>query len=209
MRVAILSEGASDAAALRLLVDAVLGFATEPLAGSEPRHAGWPEIKRSLAAAFESMADSPGPVGLVVVADLDDSLVFPMEADPRLKMLRLRELRQVVSRHEASCLDAGITPPHAAVGLAAVAFEALLRAGLPDAEDEGHYLALAPHERSSTQRRALKSLKYGTTDTSSRKAADRAVANARRLAADLSILRKAFPIGFGVLEDDLRSWPPP
>ncbi len=207
MRVAILSEGKTDAAVVRLLVDAVLGIETQPVPELVPIHAGWPAVLESLASALANLMGRNDCDGLVVSFDLDGSIVYPDEGDPYLKFLRRRDVKQIIDAHTADCANAGTQPVRIAVAAALPALEAWLLAGTKLAQDEAHYLAIEPDERTRQQRAALKRQKYGTTDPVGPKAIRAALANAERLAADLSILRTHFPIGFGCLEADLRSWP--
>lgn len=206
MRVAILSEGKTDAAVVRLLVDAVLGIETRPEPELVPIHAGWPAVLESLASALANLIGRTDCDGLVVSCDLDDSIVYAGEADPYLKFLRRRDFKQVIDAHSADCADAGTQPVRVAVAAALPSLEAWLLAGTKGAHDEAHYLSLAPEERTRQQRVSLKRQKYGSTDPVAPKAIRAALANAHRLADGLDILRTRFPIGFGCLEDDLRSW---
>lgn len=207
MKVAILSESPADEAALRVLVDAILGVATEAPTGfglRAPR--GWPGVLKSLPAAVAALHYNSDAFGLVVVADSDGSA---FSAEPPVSE-RLTQIRARLRRGRNPLGPrAAPHPLHIAAGLAVPAIEAWYLCGLADNVGESNWARqLLAGAHAPTEIKKLKRLVYGTTRPNlplETKRARRALRDVARERLDL--LTQQFPLGFGALLHDLRRWP--
>ena len=85
MKVAILSESSADDAALRILVDGVLGVRTEEIDLSGTlRSRGWPAVRTVLPVVLKYLQYRTDADGLVVVADSNHSLFGANNTHSRL-----------------------------------------------------------------------------------------------------------------------------
>jgi hypothetical protein len=112
MKVAVFSESPADEVAVRILVDATLGRATEPVALAGLRTRGWPAVKATLPVVIHQLHYNTDADALVVVADSDDSPVHDPSHDvpgANTAGCRLCELRAA-----ASAVFARLTPSPAA-----------------------------------------------------------------------------------------------
>jgi hypothetical protein len=93
MRVAILSESSADEAALRILVDAVLGVVTTVPSTTPLRSRGWHAVRNVLPVITKELQYRTDAEGLVVVVDSNHTYLSGDE--PRN---RLREFQELVQR---------------------------------------------------------------------------------------------------------------
>jgi hypothetical protein len=209
MKVALLSESPADEAALRVLVEAVLG---ETIVLVQPglRARGWPNVAQVLPAILRHLHFNTDAAGLVVVVDADDSVVHTAEHEapgyfhPQCRLCQLRGIFRKTQKR--------FPPLHGrdrvlrAVGLAVPAIEAWYLCGhdvqvTELAWAEGQALGVAPYTR-----RELKWRVYGTDRPNLGYEIQRAVESVRRHRGDLRRLETDFPQGFGQLVHDLREW---
>jgi hypothetical protein len=209
MKIALLSESPADEAALRLLVEALLG---EAIALVQPglRARGWPNVAQVLPAILRHLHFNTEAEGLVVVVDADDSVVHTAEHEapgyfhPHCRLCQLRGIFRKTQKH--------FHPMHGrdrvlrAVGLAVPAVEAWYLCGqdvqvTEFAWVEGQARGVAPYTR-----RELKWRVYGTDRPSLGFEIQRAVESVRRHRGDLRRLEADFPQGFGRMAQDLRDW---
>ena len=104
MKVALLSESPADEAAVKVLVEAVLG---EPIQQVHPalRARGWPNVAQVLPAIIRHLHFNTAAEGLVVVVDSDDSTVHteaheaPDYFHPQCRLCQLRAVyRQTMKK---------------------------------------------------------------------------------------------------------------
>ena len=122
MRVAILSESSADEAALRVLVDAVLGIRTSAVADLPLRSRGVDAVRATLPAIIRHLHYHTDADGLVVVVDSNHTSLEATAAKNRL--LEFRDMAGNV--HSNLGAVAGRVPLRIAVGVAAPAIEAWL-----------------------------------------------------------------------------------
>jgi len=211
MRVAILSESPADEAAVRILVEAILGTATEPV---DPplrlRPHGWPSVLQMLPSAVKHLHYQAAADALVVVVDSNDSPVrSPQDpgATEGQEPCRLVELQKALADTRRRLRPVPQREPvKAAIGLAVPAIEAWLLCGAdPNVSETAWVLGLS-EGRLPYSRNDLKKRVYGTDRPGLPLETDRAVEEARRIAQDIALLESKFPIGFGALAGDLRAW---
>ena len=212
MKVAIFSESAADEAALRVLVDAILGVESEPVSLHLFRaRRGWTNVLSQLPAVFKYLHYRTDAEALVAVVDSNGSPVHvpahekPGNAVADCRLCRLREIVGETRRAVGSVPGRG--PLRAALGLAVPAVEAWYLCGVdPHATETAWARDLMAGVHAPTRVRKLKQDVYGTDRPSLPQETERAKAAARRLAEDLSGLDRDFPGGFGALKRDVRGW---
>lgn len=209
MNVAILSESPADEAAIRVLVEGVLG---EPLQQTQAglRARGWPNVVQVLPAVIRHLHFNTSADGLVVVVDADDSVVHTAEHEvPNYHhpLCRMCQVRAVFRRTTKKLPPAhGRTRVLRGIGVAVPAIEAWYLCGRDDSVSEAAWLAGQENGRPPYTRRELKVRVYGTDRPSLPLEIHRALAEARRHQGDLRRLEADFPGGFGELARDLRRW---
>jgi hypothetical protein len=209
MKVALLSESPADEAALRVLVEAVLG---ETFVTVQPglRARGWPNVAQVLPAILRHLHFNTDAAGLVVVVDADDSVVHTTEHEapgyfhPQCRLCQLRGIFRKTQKRFPRLH--GRDRVLRAVGLAVPAIEAWYLCGQDVqvtelAWVEGQALGAAPYTR-----RELKWRVYGTDRPNLGFEIQRAVESVRRHRGDLRRLEADFPQGFGRMAHDLREW---
>jgi len=211
MKLALLSESPADEAALRILVEGVLG---EPFTTVQAslRARGWPSVEQVLPSILRYLHFSTDADGLVVVVDSDDSPVHSAAHEatgyyhPYCRICRLRAVFRRVLRH--------LPPAHGrdrvlrAVGVAVPAVEAWYLCGRDTSVTEEAWVTGMAVGRLPYTRRDLKWRVYGTERPTLPHEMKRAVQEAQRHRGDLRRLENDFPRGFGSLARDLRSWRP-
>ena len=209
MKIALLSESPADEAALRLLVEYVLG---EPFIQVAPslRARGWPSVEQVLPPILRHLHFNTDADGLVVVVDSDDSVVHTAEHEaagyfhPGCRICRLRGVfrRTIKNLPRAHGRDRVLR----AVGLCVPAIEAWLLCGRDTSITETAWVEGQAAGRPPYTRRELKWRVYGTERPTLPHEMKRAVQEVSRHRGDLRRLENDFPQGFGSLARDLRSW---
>jgi hypothetical protein len=207
MKVALLSESPADEAALRVLVEAVLGARPRFVAPGF-RARGWPNVAQVLPAVIRHLHFNTDTDVLGVVVDSDDSVVHTSEHDrpgyfhPHCRMCQLRAVfRQTTKR---------LPPAHGrahvlrGVGIAVPAIEAWYLCGRDSSVSEAAWVAGQASGRQPYSRAELKWRVYGTDRPSLPHEIRRALQEVERHRRDPRRLENDFP-GFGALARDLRA----
>jgi len=209
MRIAIVSESPADEAAVKILVDAIVGSESE-LFSFRTRPNGWTRIFDLLPNIIKHLHYGTEVEALVVVMDSDESPVHdnvhdgPYSQNLECRLCRLREtVRSELSRVRPLATKAALKT---ALGLAVPAIEAWYRAGLDAHVNEVAWNRKLLGEDVSYDKRSLKKDAYGSYQPSLNIETTAAVAAAKRLTENLDLLEQLFPNGFGSLLRDLRSW---
>jgi hypothetical protein len=212
MKLAILSESLADEAALRVLVEYVLG-APYQLVAPMLRARGWPSVEQVLPPILRHLHFHTEAAGLVVVVDSDDSPVHTAEHEaqdyhhPQCRVCRLRAVFRRTLRN--------LPPAHGrdrvlrAVGLAVPAIEAWYLCGRDPQVTEAAWMQGLASGRPPYTRAELKQRVYGTSRPSLPHEIRCAVHEVSRHHGDTRRLENDFPHGFGVLATDLRRWSRP
>ncbi len=210
MKVAIFSESPADEAAIRILMEVVLGQPIEPVYPRSIRFRGWPSVLNLLPNVVNELHYNTEARGLIVVADTNGSPFYTDGPDPPAEHLNPSRLRQLRDRAEQALRLLRPRPPlpnlKVAVGVAAPAIEAWYRCGYPDASEAAWLRELRAGAHARDKIKALKREVYGTDRPSVEIATKHAKAEATRVSADLDRLERSFPIGFGALAESLRTW---
>ncbi len=211
MKLAILSESPADEAALRVLVEYVLGGPFTTVQASL-RARGWPSVEQVLPSILRHLHFNTDADGLVVVVDSDDSPVHTAEHEapgyhhPICRICRLRAVFRRALKN-LPCAH-GRERVLRAVGLAVPAIEAWYLCGRDTSVTEAVWVSGQATGRPPYTRRELKWRVYGTERPSLPLEIRRAVQEVRRHQGDLRRLENDFPQGFGSLARDLRNWRP-
>ena len=211
MNVAVLSESPADEAAIRILIEGILGGETQ--AAPQPaslRGRGVDSVFSLLPAIVKHLHYRTQADALVVVVDSNHTPVQERPSDrslPQAKRSRLARLKETVDevRPELRAMP-GREPLKFAVGLAVPAIEAWYLCGLQTGVSEGAWQRGLRDSRDPYNRGELKRHVYGTDRPSLDPETRRAAEEAHRLASCLDVLEDKFPIGFGSLAADVRSW---
>jgi len=210
MKIAVVSESPADEAAIKILVDAIIGHETELMSAPRLRPGGWPHVLNLLPSIAKALHYHTNAQGIAVVVDSDSSPVHLVDhpanqncdSECRLCLLRsclatsLQRVSPVANR----------APLRTAIGLAVPSIEAWYRCGLDPHVNEARWIGRLSGEEINYTKRSLKVDVYGSDQPSLHAEAAAAVEAARRLAQNLEQLSQLFPSGFGCLLADVRSW---
>lgn len=210
MKVAIIGESPADEAAVRVLINRVMGRTVQPVSFSARRAPGIAGVFTILPAALKELHYHTDADGIVVVVDTDRSPIHtdvhdqPGKADEHCRLCRLR---QVVNRTQDGLRSVpGRLPLKVAFGVAVPTIEAWYRCGIGSRVSEAAWrVALQSHSYLYTGK-SLKQAVYGTDRPALTLETQRAAEEAQRLGQDLILLERLFPAGFGALAQSLRSW---
>lgn len=208
MKLADLSESPADEAAIRTLVDAIVGQAVEwvdhfrTLTGS----GGWPSVLRLLPKIIAHLYYHSDAEGLVVVVDSDIRAVHAQEHEQTPSQdCRLCQLRDASRRIPLSPRP-NLKRLSVAIGLATPCIEAWYRCGQDPHVTEAAWVVALRERNFLYDSSRLKQDVYGTDRPSLELETQRAVEEARRLSTIIPRLESAFPNGFGPLARDVRTW---
>jgi len=210
MKIAVVSESPSDEAAIKILVDAIVGHETELVSGARLRPHGWPNVLSLLPAIITALHYRAEADGLAVVVDSDDSplhdTAHEQEAE-NYRDCRLCQLRTstALSFSRLSAV-ANRAPLKTAIGIAVPAVEAWYRCGMDPHVMEATWSRRLQGERITYDRRSLKVDVYGSDQPSLATKKTLAVDAAKRLGDNLELLEQLFPLGFGCFVCDVRAW---
>ena len=210
MKVAILSESPADEAAIRILADAVLGIKTSPVSHVGLRERGWPSVRSVFPTVLKQLHYHGDAEGLIFVVDSNGAIVHQPDHELSGKFhsgCRLCELRRIRDEVVSQLrLVAGKSKLKTAIGLAVPAIEAWLLCGADAHVNEAAWITGQTNNSFPYTKPDLKKKLYGTERPSLGMETRRMMESAELLAANLSPLEKAFPSGFGALENDLKHW---
>lgn len=209
MNIGFLSESPADEAALRILVEGLLG---ESVTAVQPplRARGWPNVIQVLSPIMWHLQFQTDADALVVCVDSDDTSIHEGDhADPDLfhPHCRLCQVEMIIRKTRKKWK----IPQHqrelkTAVGMAVPAVEGWYLAGKDDEVTEATWREDQKNGAHRYTRRDLKMRVYGTRRPSLPLETKRAEEEARRLSSDLKGLEALFPVGFGHLARSLRAW---
>jgi hypothetical protein len=209
MKLVVLSESPEDEAAVRILVDGILGAQTDYVAPPFLRSRGWSPLLGVMPTVLRYLHYHTEADALVVIVDADDSAPHEqtdLPPDGANKGCRLCRLRLAADQVQSRLTKVpNRVKLKTAFGLAIPALEAWLRCGV-----DPHAIEASLIQRSDAGSRALRNqLKrdvYGTDRPAQGVRMARAVDEARRLVQILDEFERLFPNGFGALARDIRSW---
>jgi len=208
MKLAILSESPADEAALRVLIEGVLGEPVQ-IVQAALRARGWPSVAQVMPAIIRHLHFNTDAEGLAVVVDADDSIVHTATHDapgyfhPQCRLCQLRAVfRQTVKKLPPA---RGRERILRGVGVAVPAVEGWYLCGRDESVTEAAWLEGQARGTPPYTRHQLKWRVYGTERPSLPHEIRCALEDAHRHARDTRRLENDFP-GFRSLASDLRTW---
>lgn len=210
MKIAVVSESPADEAAIKILVDAILGYETELVSGLRIRPGGWPQVLQLLPSIFKGLHYYTDAEGIAVVVDSDRSPVHLLNHSTEQNCFS--ECRLCLLRDSLRASLATVSPvPNrvtikTAVGVAVPAIEAWYRCGLDTHVNEARWSGSLTGERINFTKRSLKVDVYGSDQPGLQAETTAAIEAARRLVHNIEQLHQLFPSGFGCLLADVRGW---
>ncbi len=209
MRIGFYCESPADQAAMAVFAEGVLGEPPEPINMDLEAH-GVMGVLSGLDGVFRGVHYNSDAEGLIVVVDCDDSVLH----EPAHETLpsgedrcRLCKLRRVIARVQGQLKPRqGRQGLKVAIGLPVPAIEAWYLVGKNHQVGEAAWMAGLAARRPPHTRQQLKQLVYGTDRPSVELQTECAAKEARRIISDLNALETAFPTGFGLMAQVIRSW---
>jgi hypothetical protein len=208
MKLVVISESPEDEAAIRILVDGILGIHTDHIVPPF-RANGWSQLLHVLPAVLRNLHYHTDADSLAVIVDSDNSAphrkshVTEIGMSEGCRLCNLRWLADQVLNDLTPVPNRA--PLKTAFGLAVPALEAWLLCGI-----DPHAVEATLIQRLDAKSRALRlQLKqdvYKTDRPSSKLRMDRSTEEARRLVHILDEFERCFPDGFGSFAKDIRSW---
>lgn len=208
MKVVVLGESSADEAAVRVVVDAILGVQTTDVDVLNLRARGWPAVRDVLSAVMKQLHYHTDVEGLVIVADSNGSGVHVPQHDTipgGESGCRVCELRRTLASVRLNPL-VGRPPLKKAIGVAVPAVEAWYAHGIVPQVNEAAWSRALQDKVFPYTKLGLKETVYGTTRPSIQLETDRALEEATRIVGRIELLEQDFPGGFGTLASDLRGW---
>jgi hypothetical protein len=201
MRVAILSKSSADEAALRILVNAILGAPTIA-AETLLRSRAWPAVRDNLLPTAKYLHYRTDAEGLVVVVDSNHTYL-----SRTAEKNRLMEFQALSDKCRAQLAPASGRPAlRIAIGVAAPAIEAWGLCGTTLSVSEAAWEAGLDKRQEPYTKLELKRRLYGREHASLTFMTEKLTEAMRGQASNLQRLEAAFPKGFGTLAQELRRW---
>jgi hypothetical protein len=208
MKIGYFCESPADQAAMAVFVEGILGEAPEPISMDlEARSV--PGLFSALDGVLRSVHFNSDAEGLVIVVDSDDSPLHDPDHDPDSTgdECRLCKCVKIVSHFKKHLKPRQARPElQIAVGLAVPAIEAWYLVGKDHEVGEPAWKVGLNSGRLPFTRPNLKKLVYGTDRPSIELETERAVKEARRIIPNMAAIETAFPAGFGIMAQQVRSW---
>jgi hypothetical protein len=212
MKIGFYCESPADQAAMAVFTEGILGEPPEPISMDLEAH-GVTSVLRGLDGVFRGVHYNSDADGLVIVIDSDDTeLHDPAHEAPdrAAEDCRLCQARKIISRARNQLKPRRGRPPlKVALGLAVPAIEAWYLVGKEHQVGEPAWRAGLASGRPPFTRPRLKELVYPTSRPSIEVLTECAVREARRIIADMKAIERAFPVGFGLMAREIRSWVAP
>lgn len=204
MKLAFLCESGSNAAAVRILAEGVLGSGIIPV-GPPAGDYGWPYVRDVLPAILADLHYHTDADGLMVVVDSNDSPIHQLDhendiqAHPKCRVCQLRKV--VVQRVLRP--RRGKPSLRTLIGLSVPSIEAWYRCGLDAQVTEASWINKLNGGTCPYNRQSLKRDVYGTINPLKKLELRRSAEEAHRLVETFPLLQQCFPLGFGSLAQEL------
>lgn len=212
MKIAVLSESPADEAAVLILIEGLLGSAVQPVFFPEPPTRGWNGVFKAVEPTLRHLHYRTDVEALVVTLDSDESPLHRREhgesgsCDPKCRLCKLRAKIENVQASLRSRQGRG--PIRIGLGIAVPAIEAWCLSDTDSHISESAWIQALQSRRFPFSKKSLKQTLYGSIDPPLALETKHLVEQAQRLVKDnqLSLLERLFPVGFGSLADEVRSW---
>ncbi len=209
MKIGYFSESPADQAALAVFTEGILGQAPEPINMDLEGH-GVPGVLSALDGVLRGLHYNSDAEGLVVVVHSDDTEIHTADHDKpsgSSDRCRLCQIRTITARARNQLKPRQGRPMlKIAVGLTVPAIEAWYLVGKNHEVGEAAWIAGCAANKRPFTRPQLKQFVYNTERPSLELETECAVKEARRLIGSIARIEDAFPIGFGLMAAEIRSW---
>ncbi len=212
MKIAVLSESTADEAAILILIEGLLGTKIDPVSLPAPKTRGWRGTLSAVRPALFHLHYRTDAEAIVVTVDSDESPVHHQgHEQPGGGDLdcRLCQLRAIVTDAQRDLRPRqGCGPVKTALGLAVPTVEAWCIAGTDPHVTESAWIQALQSRSFPYSKRDLKERLYGSVKPTLVLETACLVEQAQRLVAQkqLALLESYFPVGFGSLANEVRSW---
>jgi hypothetical protein len=209
MKIGYYCESPADQAAMAVFTEGILGDKPEPI-NMDLQARGLPALFNALDRVFRGVHYHSDSEGLVVVVDCDDTELHDVSHDApgnRNDRCRLCKVREIIerARNQLKPLP-NRTQVKVAIGLALPAIEAWYLVGKDHQVGESAWRAALAGGNLPFTRKQLKQKVYGTDRPSLELETNRALEEARRIIQNIKAIETAFPVGFGLMAAEIRSW---
>jgi hypothetical protein len=209
MKIGYYCESPADQAAMAVFVEGILGTPPESINLDLEAHSQ-PAFFAALNGVFRGVHYNSDAEGLIVVADGDDTEVHSPAHDApggSAEHCRICQVRKIIAQARRQLKPRQGRPElKVAIGLAVPAIEAWYLVGEEHEVGEAAWLVGLEQGRRPFTRPRLKELVYGTNRPSLEHETECAVKAAQRIIRNLKAIETAFPAGFGLMAQDIRSW---
>jgi len=202
VRLAALSESPADEAAVRILTDAIATTALTWIGPPTLRSRGWPAVLKQLPTVIRYIHYRSDATALIAVVDTNDSPLHnaadDAKPDPDCRLCMLRAAADATLTQLTPV--AGRSALRVALGAATPAIEAWYLCGKTPHPSENAWMVGGAR---GYDKQSLKRAAYGTDRAGLPLMTRVATTEAKRLAANLALLRRDFPRGYGALEAEV------
>lgn len=209
MKIAYYCESRADQAAMAVFTEGILGQPPEPINMDLEAHSV-PKFFSALDGVFRGVHYNSDAEGLVVVVDCDDTELHESSHDTpegSAENCRLCQVRKIIAKARNQLKPRqGRAPLKVAIGLPVPAIEAWYLVGKDRQVGEAAWKVGLASGRRVFARPQLKILVYGTERPSLERETECAVQEARRIISNLNAIETAFPTGFSLMAQEIRSW---
>lgn len=211
MKIVFFGESTADQEGLTVFTEGILGEPPELVSMGLEGH-GVTGVLNALNGVFRGVYYNSDAQGLVVVVDSDDTELHDPghdETEEGRQGCRLCQVRKTIAQARRHLR---VRPSRCelkvAIGVAVPAIEAWYLVGKEHQVGEAAWRAGLASKQLPFTRPKLKEMVYGTTRPSLERERECATREARRIINDINAIETAFPIGFGLMASEIRSWKP-
>ncbi len=209
MKIGFYCESPADQAALAVFTEGILGEPPEPI-NRDLEARSVPAFFTALGGVFRGVHYNSDAEGLIIVVDCDDTEMHVPDHDKLAEggeSCRLCQVSKILAqtrKHLRARPSRGEL--RVAIGVALPAIEAWYLVGREHQVGEAAWRAGLAANRLPFTRSKLKELVYGTARPSLELETERATKEAQRIINNINALETAFPVGFGQMASEIRSW---
>ena len=211
MKIAVLSESPADEAAILILVQGLLGIEIQRVAFPAPRTRGWKGALNAVGLVTRHLHYRTDAEALIVTVDSDES---PMHrhgdqsdlCDPKCRLCQLRAVARTAQNDVRPRQGCG--PIKIGLGVAVPAIEAWCLCGTDVHITEAAWVQSLSSRKFPYSKKELKQRLYGCTEPVLEVETKCLVERATQVVTGggLPQLESFFPVGFGLLAKEVRSW---
>lgn len=209
MKIGYYGESPADQAALAVFVEGLLGKAPEPINMDLEAHSV-PGYFSALDGVYRGVHYNSDAEGLILVVDCDDTTLHEITHDPHgsdEESCRFCKIHKIIARAKKQLKPRQGRPElKVAIGLTVPSIEAWYLVGKEHQIGEAAWKVGLAEGRLPFTRPQLKKMVYGTDRPSLELETECAVKEARRIIENITAIEQHFPIGFGLMAKEIRSW---